>query len=256
MSERPRGNHPHARVGFLQDTGPASWANKLETDRWNWDERYVPGREDGNPDGNPLAQVGIGLGGRAGSLQVLPSGSKHGWTSSPQADKSKASPSARTPPGTRMKAPTGGVPSPPSRPIFADQGMLVRQREKRVEQLEARLGVDKVRRIANRPRDSSDGAAWPPPCALPLSLALSSPMQVQLVSSPLQIDTTAQAGHNTAAAVPRPTGSKPAAENPTMRGHNWPVTHQYFERSSTPSGAPRRQAYYSAGWAQTVRQSS
>ncbi len=61
--------------------------------------------------------------------------------------------------------------------------------------------------------------------------------KVQLVSSPLQIDTTAQAGHNTQAAAasapapaPAPAFAAPAGPKTTLRGNTWPTTEAYFRK--------------------------
>jgi hypothetical protein len=54
--------------------------------------------------------------------------------------------------------------------------------------------------------------------------------KVQLVTSPLIIDTTPQAGHNTASAAPAPAAAnwQAAAKQVSNRGGAWPVDMSYF----------------------------
>ena len=182
MSELPRGQHPHAITPFMRDNGPATWNNKLEIDRWDWDERFVPGREDGNPDGNPLAQYGMGLGPRddvEASLEAAASRAKNWWPNVPEYNKPRTPPKAPpkpaqpstslwggeeqytpaamkaaagtpktgSPSSSKMKAPSAKSPSPSTKKIFfTDQGVVTsKQRELRMDQLSSKLGVDKVR---------------------------------------------------------------------------------------------------------------
>mmetsp|Transcript_8174 Transcript_8174/g.21374 ORF Transcript_8174/g.21374 Transcript_8174/m.21374 type:complete len:237 (-) Transcript_8174:472-1182(-) len=96
--------------------------------------------------------------------------------------------------------------------MFGSQAVVVPEANPRTQQLERKLGVDKV----------------------------------QLVTSPLQIDTTPPAGHNTApipqgshrqtsyragAPAPAPAMAVPAGLKTTLRGNNWPTTEDYFRKS-------------------------
>jgi hypothetical protein len=169
MADLRRGQHPHAVLSLGVETGPASWNNKLEANRWNWDERFVPGREDGNPDGNPIAQFGLGLQERAAveqGLEAAQSRAKNWWPNVPEYNKTQSS--AVTPPGSRLKAPSGRVPSPTARALaFAEKGILTRQREKRVEQLSSKLGVDKVCHHSGRGARAGQ-AQWLSVCSPPI----------------------------------------------------------------------------------------
>jgi len=258
MSELPRGQHPHAITPFMRDNGPATWNNKHEIDRWDWDERFVPGREDGNPDGNPIAQYGMGLQPRddvEASLEAATSRAKNWWPNVPEYNKPRTPPKAPpkpaqpstslwggdeqytpaamkaaagtpktgSPSSSKMKAPGAKSPSPTTKKIFfTDQGVVTsKQRELRMNQLSSKLGVDKV----------------------------------QLVSSPIQIDTTAPAGHNTAPVAPSPTGAGGVSTS-TMRGGAWPATDNYWARASPPRKPPPRLAHQAAARAQQLRASA
>uniref|UniRef100_A0A7S2IKF1 Uncharacterized protein n=1 Tax=Haptolina brevifila TaxID=156173 RepID=A0A7S2IKF1_9EUKA len=230
MAELHRGQHPHAIIPFMKDNGPVSWNNKIEISRADWDERYAP-----QGDGNPLAQVGMGLQERAqteyGNADAVNArlGTKAIKTAAqpqrPAAPKpavapytpassklwgDDSTPMTGTPSSSKMRAPSQQLASPVKTIFFTEQGLVTaEQRDARMHELSAKLGVDKV----------------------------------TLVSSPLQIDTTAQAGHNTAPTapppVPVPTGGAAGSSqrSATMRGQTWPATSDYFQREGAKTKA-------------------
>ena len=84
--------------------------------------------------------------------------------------------------------------------MYGSQAVVVPPENRRMAELNKKLGVDKVK----------------------------------LVTSPLQIDTTPQTGHNTQGAAPGQLVAAPQnpvyAPKTTLRGNCWPTTEQYYER--------------------------
>ena len=58
--------------------------------------------------------------------------------------------------------------------------------------------------------------------------------KVKLVTSPLQVDTTPQSGHNTQGAAPGQMVAAPPnpvyAPKTTLRGNCWPTTEEYYRK--------------------------
>lgn len=92
-------------------------------------------------------------------------------------------------------------------------------------------------------------------------MCTSRPLQVQLVTSPLQIDTTPQAGHTTTAMealAPAPAPAAAAATgaaDTTMRGGVWPVSSDYFSTPHEANKSPHMKTVATGKYKTSVRAS-
>lgn len=181
-----RGQHPHAVNDFMRSTGPETWSSPVEVDRITWEEQYVDELAAGL---NPIAHYEAGI--EAG--QDLDTRNK--IKRMEEIEALKRSVYAKANPGTSSQAsvwtpttpPASKSGSPPRNPFnITSEG----QRLSRALELAAKLGVDKVK-----------------------------------LHEKSVIDTTAQAGHNTAAL---PFEDPDASGKTTLRGGTWPTTDSYY----------------------------
>ena len=144
-----RGQHPHARNDFLQDSGPSTWANPIEMDRTHWDERFVDTLADGY---NPIAHYEPGI----GAGQDLDTRQKIG--NMEQVLKQKEAQAAKAHPGLQqasvwMPKAVGQTRNPFNTRISSEG-----QRLARVAELHQKLGVDKVRLVEKSIIDTTSKA--------------------------------------------------------------------------------------------------